>query len=471
MGRAALVPSLPLCALILASALAERQRFSALLNTEDVEMLADQVREGSLFAGRFTIKQSLWVKALGNSSGGIKHIPLAGSLKERFIHLKELYDGGFGEAWAAFDNEKSRPVILKFFYNTDQLGRRYHLNWGFVERDPELKKMLQVAAGECPIAQKLQAYAASDPAAGSRFMRCWEDHVSCPECMKGKKWGFSTTGESVAWTQPVYHVLEDCLGDDGQPLTKWIDMNHGQPNYVDRVLMIFKELMEGLNYLTDTRHDVTWIHHDLKPENLVVKIRGGQEFLKIIDFGGVTEVKPATATGTSIATTPTYAPPEIFDGVQYSYDAPWSYDMYAAGCTLIDMATGVQMYTRLHWELSQADKSLIRAGCPSGVQGQQCVTMKELIATKSTVEPKITQSWGSSPSDEDIYKFLYGPCAYPSTSWWWMPATLKKTQQKEFGEMLVKMLALQPSMRPRPADVLQTEYMQNVRTFVDPDYK
>jgi len=103
-------------------------------------------------------------------------------------------------------------------------------------------------------------------------MQCYEDH----ECMDGQPFGTSSTGEKVIRTQELYLVLEDCVGYGGQPLDKWMDTNHQQHDYKDRALVLFKELMEGLRYLTE--HDVQWVHHDLKPQNILVKRREGKEF-------------------------------------------------------------------------------------------------------------------------------------------------------------------------------------------------
>ena len=84
--------------------------------------------------------------------------------------------------------------------------------------------------------------------------------------------GVSLTGHTVTDTQELFQVLEDC---GGLPLSIWLTKQEpfmtgtGAAEHVRRSLILFKQLMEGLKYLT--AFSEKWVHHDLKPDNAVVK--------------------------------------------------------------------------------------------------------------------------------------------------------------------------------------------------------
>mmetsp|Transcript_93612 Transcript_93612/g.288731 ORF Transcript_93612/g.288731 Transcript_93612/m.288731 type:complete len:529 (+) Transcript_93612:81-1667(+) len=435
--------------------------------TDSSELLTDQVREGSLFAGRFVMKHVLWVKALGNTSASLKHVPLPKDVKERFAQTKELYAGSFGEAWAAYDELKGRSVVLKFFYDTTQTGYRYHLSWAAaVGRKTQTRHLIEAAA-ECTTAQSLQTYSKDDPIGASRIMQCYEDHVTCDRCLDGFESGISTTGNEVTRSQALYQVLEDCSGDGGQPLSHWIKKTLPQDDYSSRMLMLFKELMEGLHYLTNPKHPVNWIHHDLKPDNLVVKRRNGQEYLKIIDLGAVLEVTEDNVYSPA-ASTVLYAPPEWFEtessAVAFDIAAPWSFDMYSAGNILIEMATGEALLGRFWDSLPSSQVKLIKIGCPAG--DGDCVQQGMVDAAKAK-ESVTTKAWSSNPADESISKFLYGGDYkdFQKTA----ASFLEEAKKQGFWEVHVKMFVSEPSKRPTPAEVLETPLMKGVTTHADPE--
>ena len=91
------------------------------------------------------------------------------------------------------------------------------------------------------------------------------------------------------------------------------------------------ELCEVLEYLHALSPAV--IHRDIKPSNLIID-RGG--VLRLVDFGAVQMVVPATVGGSTIIGTSGYVPME-----QYMGRAVPASDLYALGATVVHLITGI----------------------------------------------------------------------------------------------------------------------------------
>lgn len=89
-------------------------------------------------------------------------------------------------------------------------------------------------------------------------------------------------------------------------------------------------------------HQVSLVHRDLKPGNLMLEPEGT---VKVLDFGlavalELTDMSAITRTGQNIGT-PAYMAPEQ---VQAGETGPYT-DLYALGCTLYEMLTGRPIFT------------------------------------------------------------------------------------------------------------------------------
>jgi len=129
---------------------------------------------------------------------------------------------------------------------------------------------------ECEIQQLLTDHGKSNPHKGAqRFISCHETNVPAKD---DPKW--QEDSEDPLW------VLMENGGDSS--LLQWIRSDQWK---ADLVQPLFKQLLEGLSFLASMSPPYT--HHDLKPDNCVIKqTRDGKLLLNIIDFGGAAKVTP-----------------------------------------------------------------------------------------------------------------------------------------------------------------------------------
>jgi serine/threonine-protein kinase len=101
----------------------------------------------------------------------------------------------------------------------------------------------------------------------------------------------------------------------------------------DRVIRIARQLCEAL----DHAHSRGVIHRDFKPDNILLIDEGGEDRVKVADFGlALSQNDDVRLTMTGVACTPAYAAPEQLRG-----DAIDSrVDLYALGTAMFEMLTG-----------------------------------------------------------------------------------------------------------------------------------
>lgn len=109
------------------------------------------------------------------------------------------------------------------------------------------------------------------------------------------------------------------------------------PPPMEEVLVLMTHVAEVL----DRAHRLGVVHRDLKPANLMVELRDGRPFVRVVDFGiaslhdETAEVTRVTKTGT-VAGTPAYMAPEQCRGLPIDGRA----DLYALACVTFELVTG-----------------------------------------------------------------------------------------------------------------------------------
>ncbi|KAG8634340.1 mitogen-activated protein kinase kinase kinase 18 [Manihot esculenta] len=104
---------------------------------------------------------------------------------------------------------------------------------------------------------------------------------------------------------------------------------HGGRLHESVIRSYTRQILLGLHHL----HSTGIVHRDIKGHNILVTGDGA----KIADFGCARWVNEDLATNAKIAGTPVYMAPEVARGEHQGFPA----DVWALGCTILEMATGI----------------------------------------------------------------------------------------------------------------------------------
>lgn len=118
---------------------------------------------------------------------------------------------------------------------------------------------------------------------------------------------------------------------DGIPLDKYLEREVKVS--VDLALEIQKGICAGLAQAHSLEPPV--VHRDVKPQNVMMALKGSKFIVKVSDFGLAQHVDPITRLAEAAGTL-AYLPPEGF----WNYESPAS-DVFSAGIILYIMLTGI----------------------------------------------------------------------------------------------------------------------------------
>ncbi|GEM_PF-176903 len=110
-------------------------------------------------------------------------------------------------------------------------------------------------------------------------------------------------------------------------------LRYGRERSFEDLAGVVVQVCRALEYI----HSRGLIHHDIKPENVLV-CEGDQPQVKLIDFGLVGRAR--TGTGSTVPGTIHYIAPEIFKGLQIDRRS----DLYSLGILLYQITTGTLPY-------------------------------------------------------------------------------------------------------------------------------
>ncbi|GAA0167945.1 hypothetical protein LIER_22777 [Lithospermum erythrorhizon] len=153
--------------------------------------------------------------------------------------------------------------------------------------------------------------------------------LDCPQIVAYKGCDSTTENNKIMFNLMMEYVKGGTIGD---AIRKHGDHNRLQESMIIRYT---KQIVKGLDYL----HSIGIVHCDIKPSNILLAENGD---VKIADFGCAKRLNKADDK-VVIGGTPLFMAPEVVRGEEQSFPA----DIWALGCTLIEMATGRSSWSHL----------------------------------------------------------------------------------------------------------------------------
>ena len=211
------------------------------------------------------------------------------TLNNRYLIKRKIGEGGFGAVFEGMQVATERPVALKV----------------------------------------LHPQSVSDPTVVARFRR---EAEACSKLRNSHTviiYDFDQTEDGV-----LYLAMELVRGQSLQDIQRASGVIP-----VDRCLRILDQVAEALG----EAHSKGIVHRDMKPENIMVEMREGEDFVKVLDFGiakikagdGAKDAPALTAIGQTVGTLEFMSPEQLrgkpLDGRS---------DIYALGMVAYEMLTG-----------------------------------------------------------------------------------------------------------------------------------
>jgi serine/threonine-protein kinase len=185
----------------------------------------------------------------------------------------------------------------------------------------------QIATGREVALKILHPHNLGDPTIVARFRREAEACSKLRDPHTVTTYDFDETEDGI-----LYLAMELLRGRSLHHLQR----SEG-PFSCERVLGILDQVAESLG----EAHDNGIVHRDMKPENVIVEDRGGQDYVKVLDFGiakmmsGDREIQALTAVGQTLGTLE-FMSPEQLRGIKLDGRS----DIYALGMMAYEMLTG-----------------------------------------------------------------------------------------------------------------------------------
>jgi hypothetical protein len=185
----------------------------------------------------------------------------------------------------------------------------------------------QIATGREVALKILHPHNLGDPTIVARFRREAEACSKLRDPHTVTTYDFDETEDGI-----LYLAMELLRGRSLHQLQR----SEG-PFPPERVLGILDQVAESLG----EAHLNGIVHRDMKPENVIVESRGGQDYVKVLDFGiakmmsGDREIQALTAVGQTLGTLE-FMSPEQLRGIKLDGRS----DIYALGMMAYEMLTG-----------------------------------------------------------------------------------------------------------------------------------
>jgi serine/threonine protein kinase len=146
---------------------------------------------------------------------------------------------------------------------------------------------------------------------------------------------------------------------DGKRIDEFCDLNHFTTK---KRLELFLKVCEVVQYV----HEANIIHHDLKPQNILVDKNGEPKLIdfgiaKIIDSSLAENITVDLATQIKCALSPHYASPEQFNG---SPNIDKTSDIYSLGAILYQLISGYPAHQFKSDDLSELERVICKVISP-----------------------------------------------------------------------------------------------------------
>ena len=191
------------------------------------------------------------------------------ALKPEFHNPKELGAGGFAVTFLTNRTSTGEMVAVKVLQlqttptTKEWLTPRMYYNGG-----PVLKAHIDQSREECQRTQAIHKADKEDPEASKHVMQCLNDAIT-PGIMN-----------QTLPDLPLHLVLSFAGTDD---VDKWWDnklkSSLSSKQYVQLLKSAFQDIFTGLKFLAESK-GIQWIHHDLKPQNMVMNEDSSSEPLR-----------------------------------------------------------------------------------------------------------------------------------------------------------------------------------------------
>ncbi|KAL8127328.1 hypothetical protein AgCh_014299 [Apium graveolens] len=173
----------------------------------------------------------------------------------------------------------------------------------------------------------------------SRFLQQEQKFHSQLNCARIVKYlGYDVKVEN---NKPMYNIFMEFIS--GGTLSDVIKKQGGSLD--ESLIRVYTtQILQGLDYL----HSNNFVHCDIKGQNILL----GEDGVKIADLGCATFLDNGVAATSSFSGTPVFMAPEVARGEEQGFPA----DIWALGCTIIEMATGSNPWPELNDPVSAIHK-------------------------------------------------------------------------------------------------------------------
>ena len=258
---------------------------------------------------------------------------------DRYVVLRYLGSGSFGEVYEVYDRERQLKCALKLPHEATA-GALYYFKREFRSlidvTHPNLVALYELVGDqdhwfftmELVNGVHFRDYLRVDPGGETRR--------SSGASGRGRTPPRAVSGQSQDSCGAATGI---CLAADGPPLPAGgpDPSACSPPADYHSVRILLRQLAEGLT----TLHQAGKLHRDIKPSNVLITPEG---HLTILDFGLVVEVQRGPVDdnlATQLIGTPAYMAPEQLEGHRGTEASDW----YSVGIMLFEVLTGHQPFT------------------------------------------------------------------------------------------------------------------------------